>query len=119
MSATLIYNPIPAQCGCRVETKDPFYIIDGEYAVWSILYQRYFYGSTLKLARINRKMRSEQKIDRNDYEHDPIAEEFYVYSAVLERCFCGQTLTQARANRDTAEQVYYRHHKYDLYPVED
>lgn len=57
-------------------------------------------------------------ITRNDYEHDSIAEEFYVYSTILDRSFYGATLSQAQANRDAAEQVYYRHHAKDFYPVE-
>lgn len=56
-------------------------------------------------------------MERNDYDLE--AEEFTVYSTVLNRSFYGETLGQAQANRDAAEQVYYRHHKYDLYPVKD
>lgn len=56
-------------------------------------------------------------MERNDYEM--VAGECVVYSAILNRSFYGATLGQAQANRDAAERVYYRHHKYDLLPVED
>lgn len=56
------------------------------------------------------------KLDRDDY--DAVGGEICVYSAVLARCFYGISVSEAQANRDAAEQVYYRHHAKDFYPVE-
>lgn len=49
-------------------------------------------------------------LDYNDYEHDPLAEQFYVYSVVLDRVFSGSTLTIARTRRSEAERIYREHH---------
>lgn len=57
------------------------------------------------------------KANRNDY--DLVTEECAVYSKLLGRMFYGATITDAQLRRDEAEHTYYRHHKYDLYPVGD